>query len=902
MSLYIPLKREDLQSRLNLIAAGTAEAQLRQWMNDLPPPPKTLQDAYGDSSQIANILCRQLRETLLDQSTEEQGLGLYWGLRLLGDTGDLPQDDPQIVKRVYVAFIQRACKPFLSGKHFDPATLCWIAHALDHWRRSCKKATGYALPGAQTLRIVIPEPNPYQTSTAYRHLSTLLDAWTQGHLRPIRWLALTPEESYGGFIFCVTVFSGLTNARRRKQVLEGLRACTLDTHYSSLTLPRDPRYAVHKIYGKKPPGVPIYRWIADPMSARIYHRFYKDWHGLRSGTQWNNQYLQKFLGVIRRDIQTKYQAQRLDIQGGTVESIIMALNHFASMKPFIEAAQIFQENTLPSYLWHYMEGKYETRDLYPETLQRLSILSRGDILARTHNAADLDPVATSEVGPTPANLFESINQVVTLVKTHTPENQKCCTGAIFESAFEKQLSDRLTELELPTESFIHQAAGWIVWLMKRDDVEQDQKPDWIDALLRALFTHFDLNVTLNDLDNEEREEEFETILTDSELTAEEKSRLTAAWVSFHAYLIDQRQIAPAQAVFVSTNQPPRVDAEYLSEFEFWQASRSIMRDQDRDPFERDVALLVMTLSYRLGLRRSEITKIATSHVSLLDGQLDVLSVTPWAHRRLKTPSSRRTLPIRGILKPEEENWLRRWVLARTKNRRLDQSVTVINDNMITYYERRPDRTDESFLFLSDQCLNNSAAREAESRKIIGYIHDVLRKTTRQDKFRFHHLRHSCATNMLLLLNYAHLPKSLNLMSDLMYGRDIKELANNVPHERRMDDLAERAYSLRQTLFYGTTASVSEVYAVSRLLGHSSPNTTLSTYIHAIDLLLGAHLHERFMSLPKRLVHALHPESKTAIKKRGQAALNLDNNHTALKQASVGYPKGRKRKAASTGPQ
>jgi len=40
---------------------------------------------------------------------------------------------------------------------------------------------------------------------------------------------------------------------------------------------------------------------------------------------------------------------------------------------------------------------------------------------------------------------------------------------------------------------------------------------------------------------------------------------------------------------------------------------------------------------------------------------------------------------------------------------------------------------------------------------------------------------------------------------------------------------------------GDDSSSSEVYVVACLLGHSSPMTTLASYIHIIDLLLGAWL-------------------------------------------------------------
>jgi len=125
--------------------------------------------------------------------------------------------------------------------------------------------------------------------------------------------------------------------------------------------------------------------------------------------------------------------------------------------------------------------------------------------------------------------------------------------------------------------------------------------------------------------------------------------------------------------------------------------------------------------------------------------------------------------------------------------------------------------------------------------------------------RFHHLRHSCATNTLFLLMSIHLPHSHKFIFNMMYGNPtaIRKLNSMNPSSNAMDysdeavrahDFTVRAKRARSILMDGDNSSGSEVYAVSCLLGHSSPMTTLTSYIHIIDLLVGACLNECFFTL------------------------------------------------------
>ena len=88
-----------------------------------------------------------------------------------------------------------------------------------------------------------------------------------------------------------------------------------------------------------------------------------------------------------------------------------------------------------------------------------------------------------------------------------------------------------------------------------------------------------------------------------------------------------------------------MNAEYISDYEY-EFIRALLSKAADDPNkESDLSLknklsLVFTLAYRMGLRRSEVLKLATAHITMRNGQLDLLCVRWWKERRLKTKSSK----------------------------------------------------------------------------------------------------------------------------------------------------------------------------------------------------------------------------------------------------------------------
>ena len=395
-----------------------------------------------------------------------------------------------------------------------------------------------------------------------------------------------------------------------------------------------------------------------------------------------------------------------------------------------------------------------------------------------------------------------------------------------------------------------------------------------------MVTHFMLTETLLDLDRVERNEELDDLEAQIEDPDKNLALLQGAWRSLHDYLIATKQIKRDQY----GKGPSLVNSDYISEPEFELIRAALYYQGDTihtmSASLRNVCLIVATLSYRLGLRRSEVVLLATSHIAFIGSQLDLLSVQWWRARRLKTDSSTRTLPLKGLLSTQESAWLRLLIIARNKGLWVTEEIFDLSHNDLEHLIRQYHLADGhdvpgAFLFINEA----EKAVQTGVDEIVNTIHKAIRAVTDQKKeLRFHHLRHSCATNTLMLLMAERLPHSKLFLIDHMYGNQAVKNTLAIMKNTQMrvrdfssvasciQDFDARSIAVRDSLLNDSRVSISEVYAVSRLLGHSSPITTLKSYIHVMQVLLGAFTHERFIGLSGDLQNAFHPHNQQYLEK------------------------------------
>ncbi len=290
-------------------------------------------------------------------------------------------------------------------------------------------------------------------------------------------------------------------------------------------------------------------------------------------------------------------------------------------------------------------------------------------------------------------------------------------------------------------------------------------------------------------------------LIDSE---KEKSYALGVLGRFHSFLVNDWNFQDINRSYFSVKKGPSecgVDANLVTCAEFDRIKEALGCCNPNRSSMATAALLIAILGFRCGLRRNEILYLRNS--DLYGNTIVELVLKPHSLRGLKSLRSRRRLVLNHLLQPDEFNLLIEWW-----NQRLDYGDDALLFAPI-YRQDRPFTEVEVFTPISQ----------------------AIRRVTGDETLRFHHLRHSFATWMLLRL--AGDPRGLRSKAAFLDHPEFDE---------------ERIAKLRAELLDNEPLGRKSVYAVAALCGHSNPGTTFNSYVHLCDWLLGQELN-RDSSLP-----------------------------------------------------
>lgn len=780
-------------------------------------------------------------------------------------------------------------------------------------------------PGLGSIDIVLPEPNPYRYFDSKKAgqdlpagarkeklerearqaiaLRLIIAAFTNQRFGKFDWEALDPMAQFGGYIFSAIVFSGVQNFGQLKQIVElSLAKEALDAPYASLLLPRKLRLPIDAAYvalekarkenknkaprHSKEYGPNLLRWIADPLTAALHVRYRKNWAFTDRGPQFDSECLAAFMRALKDalHIQKGFNEVGLD-----QETLFNAVDQISTRTALMYATQSWQEDTLPTFIARYLAGRISTQDLQIESLLQLGMSDAKMPTAKIFKENLDESWLDSEVDPKDrADQFEShepspvamqwIEQILEATSHLSHENKTS----------QAQCMDSVEEIEkryqLSKQGLTRSLLKWVRQLIAQDwaanRLAQKMLTSHLQLLLPLVMADWDLDEDLNALTSEDWSEAF-VELDAQMMTLKDKKSFGAAWESLR-----KSQLATEEKGIRSESE---VDVGYVTELEFrWaQIDLYTVACQGRPLEYKNACLLIFTLGYRLGMRRSEALKLATGHVHIKTGWPTEISLQWWKHRRLKSNASVRMLPVEALLEPRELNWLELWTLAREQGLLcVDELIKIEapehNASPLGGQSKLPESelystAELEFLFPVPMSLKAQAeslmeiSSNTERDRVIGYIHESMRRVTNNPYIRFHHLRHSAAMNTLMLLCAPRLPNSERFILDHLYGN--KDIGVRIAKDHKamglpdasnpmaqIVNLKRRMGRARYFLLNDSRASSSELYAVSTLLGHSSPATTLYSYIHVIDILTGAFLHERLLRFNSGLLNALYPGS------------------------------------------
>jgi len=483
-----------------------------------------------------------------------------------------------------------------------------------------------------------------------------------------------------------------------------------------------------------------------------------------------------------------------------------AFNQFPNtLKRLLDAVRLDLERQLPIYLANYAALRIVSHSLKPSVYRRLHGLSVNpglDILANEVEQRGLDSpgteiqkelrtsddvesrwlraLRTAMKGP---DRLEIIQHISSLFQPAMDDFQQGSVGELF-AGFALRLFS--TSNENHVKFAVSTAKAYVISACTR---------------LGSL-----IGLSVDDFGSEEWSSLYEEALGDCESPGV-KRNLVRVLREFQRYLEVERGaevIDKAEIFGVGSGLVP-VDANVIAEQEFLAirdrfaqgtAAELPFLAQSQDGARlTDLSWLILTLAYRCGLRRMEALKLEL--LDVLIHRFPELLVRPNEYRRLKTKSSTRKLPLFALLTREENERLKQWC-----KRRLDE------ESQSPY---------SIFLF----ALPASDFQFVPQDGLFKLLHRVMRDVTGDKSLRFHHLRHSFASRMMVLFA----ANSPGLQARIL--QTLPGYANAFAN----------ADLIRSAILGKTGPTRRLVWAVCCLLGHSGPDVSLEHYIHHLDILL-----------------------------------------------------------------
>jgi len=344
----------------------------------------------------------------------------------------------------------------------------------------------------------------------------------------------------------------------------------------------------------------------------------------------------------------------------------------------------------------------------------------------------------------------------------------------------------------------------------------------------ALVSQLD-GTSIFELETDALEIVYESAL-EAQSTDGKRRALAKAIHEFHTFLQHRYNYPPISpySLLGIGKDVTRVDARIISEDQYHSVLKALGTCglELRTPRLVTAARLFLVMGFRLGLRRNEalklrlhdlhlpelstvasariqkrhpnMRKLSSEELAGLELPVDLL-IRPHALRKLKTLNAVRRLPLSVLLEPDELQLLTDWY-----RQRLEEEAT---------------NPTSEYLF----CIPQLRTQWISESYLLPALHGCMRAVTGCKFMHYHHLRHSCATWLML-----------KLMSTLS-GSSPELIFRDLPQTTRWLKDGSRLHKAFLSAKGGPTRRI--VHIVSAILGHGSPKTTLLHYVHSLPQIM-----------------------------------------------------------------
>ena len=262
--------------------------------------------------------------------------------------------------------------------------------------------------------------------------------------------------------------------------------------------------------------------------------------------------------------------------------------------------------------------------------------------------------------------------------------------------------------------------------------------------------------------------------------------------------------------------------------------------KDIDEYQSRMLKCFLTMAYRTGLRPGELAKLRLMDIE--PSPVGWLFVRNNKHGNNKTEAALRKVPLFPLLTESEGKLVNSYLGERRMN---SQRATEL-------LFHQPENVREPL-----DTMSLSIAVKSILKDLSGGLY-----------YRLYHLRHSALSRLQLLLHHDQLTLPAEVDALLPYDE----------HQR---------HHILQTVA-GTGRLRDRYHALAAFAGHSSPEISVSTYLHFTDFLLGLYLQQNNKALTAKqaqVLLGLRPYRVSQLNKNGKVITPADTAHFLRKRLS-----------------
>ncbi|MGM0434314.1 MAG: tyrosine-type recombinase/integrase [Pseudomonadota bacterium] len=443
---------------------------------------------------------------------------------------------------------------------------------------------------------------------------------------------------------------------------------------------------------------------------------------------------------------------------------------------------------LPGFLVSYATGDYGAASLPRDNFLRL-VNNRFDAEAERGTTQDSSKDAVTElfsrtsaqgasgqheVSDSLARLYRTLSGFAELTKKAALQN----------------LDAWFCDESVPPEPVAARLGGWAHDLLRRKRNRASREPSTVYGMLTTIGRR--LEESLMGLDPVEigeaiaYEELYNTIL-DQAGSRQLRRKIGVALYSFHEYLRREHNVIELEADLfdLSGSVKSQADARIITEVELNQVDARVESSTSDESLQHSFKSM-LHLGFYCGMRRGEVAQLRVGDVN---GHRELsVFIRPWKHQKLKTRNSIRRSPAAHLLPTETAR-----ILIGLRDAKLAAGAAL----------------DDS-LWPSHATLGQRGPQD-----LVDAVVGMVQSTVGDTQFRFHHLRHSFATRLVLWHWYQANADSITLPD---WFRSLRSEGKRATRPQ----LGGRNY----------------LFAIAEVIGHGAIEVTVENYVHLMDVMLG----------------------------------------------------------------